>query len=159
MSRAECYNRYHVKELAKELKQKAWMLEKMPDGMIGPEQRFFTTIRNISFLLRSQRLTKEQAVMEAREAERAFEQDIFSEELYRSQIELWRRIEAAGTNYAKYRNQKNADAFYATVYNFRSESCFKSISDAWEETEEERWVKEYSEEPIKLQDTILNEGE
>ena len=154
MSRAEKYDRFHVNELKNELKQKAWMLEAMPPGLIATEQRFFTTVRNISFLIRSQRLSQEQGKKEVKEAERAFEQDIYAEELYRLNVKLWGRIETAATNYARYRNQQNADAFYAAVYGFSDENCFKSVSTDWEGAEKERWVSEHSEEQISLQDTV-----
>lgn len=92
----------------------------MPDGLNLWQQHIYLSLRSLYQQYRSGAIDRKTAIVEKRMLEKAAIEASrhaeFQDRMTASTAELWRRIEAAGTAYAKERTLEHADAFYEAVY-------------------------------------------
>lgn len=115
-------------ESADLLEELAMKGEPMPEGCSTAEQLLFLKFR---YLYASAAL----GVIDAEQGRRekfyilgAYEKDMAALRQWLHTAQLWKRIEDAGTRYAKERTTEHADAFFEAVYGMRP----KGAKQSWE---------------------------
>lgn len=91
----------------------------MPDGLGTAEQLLFLKFRLLYQTAALGSITPEQGRREKLVILDRYRLDTFDEMAWKHTRQLWQKIEAAGSAYAKDRTIENADRFYEAVYGMK----------------------------------------
>lgn len=102
-----------------ELKTLAWKLSEMPEGLDGPKQLYFLTLRTLSANCKNGLIDQTQLKREAEEAEAAYWQWVKLIDDRSMASQFWERVSKAAVEFAKNYDMESADNFFRTVYDLK----------------------------------------
>ncbi len=118
----------------REIEQKAYLGEKMPDLLTLHEQVFFILLRGLYMQLHNDYIDREQAAAEKKKIVAQYKKQLrrekFNSNLAKLQANFFREVEAAASRYAKTRSREAADELYQTIYKVQIKS-HKGCDKTW----------------------------
>ena len=118
----------------REIEQKAFRCEQMPDLLTLHEQTFFILLRGLYMQLHNDYIDREQAAAEKKRIVAQYKKQLrrekFNSSLAKLQAIFFREVEAAASRYARTKTIEAADELYHTIYKVQMKS-HKGCDKTW----------------------------